>query len=130
MENNFKINAEIEEFMKSGQNIPKFKLDSNGETLKVNAVEIGEEKEQLRSIDFRRNKKPLKDAAVTKNPGQVAHHQEDRVIVGGGICPEENNKNANLEFIHIRKTGGTAIKIIAKIYAGLQWGENAIKFRN
>lgn len=75
----YKINAEIEESMKSGQNIPKFKLDSNGETLKVNAVEIGEEKEQLTSIDFRRNKKSSKDAAVTKNPGQVAHHQEDRV---------------------------------------------------
>ena len=65
----YQINSESEESMKSGQNIPKFKLDSNGETLKVNAVEIGEEKEQLRSIDFRRNKKPLKDAAVTKNPG-------------------------------------------------------------
>jgi len=50
--------------------------------------------------------------------------------VGGGTCPEENNKKANLEFIHIHKTGGTAIKTIAKIDAGLWWGGNEFLFRN
>eukprot|EP00979_Chaetoceros_neogracilis_P017485 scaffold10220_cov272-Chaetoceros_neogracile.AAC.66 len=106
----------------------EIELESNGETFKVNAVEKGGEKELLTTIDFRRNKKTSKEAAVTKNPGQVAHHEEDRVIVGGGACP--NNKDANLEFIHIRKTGGSAIEKFAKDHAGLWWGEIAIERRH
>lgn len=108
----------------------EFELESNGETFKVNAVEKGEEKEQLTIIDFGRNKKTSKDAAVTKNPSQVAHHEEDRVIVGGGACPGRHNKDANLEFIHIRKTGGSAIEKFAEDHAGLWWGELAIEYRH
>jgi len=50
----------------------------------------------------------------TKDPPKQQPVQRDpatnRVIVGGGLCPPENDtQNATLAFIHIRKTGGTAI---------------------
>lgn len=49
-------------------------------------------------------KEPPKQQPVQRDPAT------NRVIVGGGLCPPENDtKNATLAFIHIRKTGGTAI---------------------
>ena len=61
--------------------------------------------------------------------GDAVAHGEDRLVVGGGLCPEKNKNgftNMTLEFIHIRKTGGTAIEKTAK-ENNILWGAVAIK---
>lgn len=57
----------------------------------------------------------------------IAQTPSNQQMVGGGSCPPPNSHHIPpLSFIHIRKTGGTAIEVISN-EQGYQWGIAASK---
>lgn len=110
----------------------------------VVAILLLSETRKIRGSSLAAQSSPVKIAKVSEISSQTnqlpvlpeARSSEDiapsnasrRIVVGGGACPEKGgNQTTVLEFIHIRKTGGTAIETAAKDRAGIFWGQNSLR---